>query len=238
MYSSSGVTMPGTTAIVIAHGALGEVAALHRRLAMLPRGTLVVAADGGARHARTLGLEVGLLVGDLDSLTADEREAFEAAGARLDVHPTDKDETDLELALLAACARADEIVVLAALGGRPDMALANVLLLADPRLAGARVAVWEGDHTLWLIRPPGDAIGARLGPAGAAPGDRLSLLPIGGPATGVTTKGLAYPLAGEALELGPARGVSNWVTDASAHVALQGGLLLAVHTPAGAVAAE
>lgn len=224
-------------AVVLADGAPGDVAVLRRRLAALPHRPLVVAADGGARHALALGLVVELLVGDLDSIGASERAALAGAGVAIQVHPEDKDETDLELALLAAIARAEAVVVLAALGGRPDMALANVLLLADPRLAAARVTIWDGAHTLWLIRPPGEALIARPGIAAAAPGDRLSLLPIGGPATGITTTGLAYPLAGETLALGPARGVSNRVTDAAAHVALDGGLLLAVHTPAGAVAA-
>lgn len=225
-------------AVVLAHGILGDAAVLRRRLAALPGRPWVVAADGGARYAAALGLAVDLLVGDLDSFAAEEVEAFAAAGTVVRRHPEDKDETDLELALLAAVERARDVVVLAALGGRPDMALANVLLLADERLDAARVSLWDDAHTLWLLRPPGEALADRLRPEGAAPGDRLSLLPVGGPATGVTAHGLAWPLAGETLALGPARGVSNRVVDAGARVALAGGLLVAVHTPARAVAAE
>lgn len=224
------------TAIVVAHGRLSPrgLAAARRRLAALPVPRLVVAADGGADHAARLGVRVDYLVGDLDSLTNAEQEALASGGASIERHPTDKDATDLELALMVARRHAAHIVVLAAWGGRVDMALANVLLLADERLAGARVAIWEGDETLWAIRPPGDRVADAIAPGVPRAGDRLSLLPLGGAATGIVTHGLRWPLAGETLEIGPTRGVSNRVVDPSAHVELASGLLLAVHTPASA----
>ena len=44
------------------------------------------------------------------------------------------------------------------------------------------------------------------------PGELLSLVALNGPAEGVTTEGLAYPLVGETLEPGSSRGVSNVFT--------------------------
>ena len=41
------------------------------------------------------------------------------------------------------------------------------------------------------------------------PGDLLTLVAVNGPAVGVTTDGLEYPLRGETLEPGSSRGVSN-----------------------------
>jgi len=223
------------TAIVVADGRLGPHGAptIVRRLAALPGPRLVVAADGGARHAVRLGLAVDVLVGDLDTLTRAEREALAEGGTRIERHPAAKDETDLELALLAARQQADRIVVLAALGGRADMTLANALLLADDRLAGAQVSLWEGHETLWAIRPPGGRVADAIAPDVPRAGDRLSLLPVGGNATGITTAGLAYALDGTTLAMGPARGVSNVLTAAGAAVALDGGLLVAVHAPRG-----
>jgi len=60
------------------------------------------------------------------------------------------------------------------------------------------------------------------------PGELLTLLPLGGPATGVRTEGLEYPLAGETLEPGTTRGVSNVFTSTGARVTLTDGVLLAV----------
>jgi thiamine pyrophosphokinase len=60
--------------------------------------------------------------------------------------------------------------------------------------------------------------------------DLLSLLPVGGDAAGVSTRGLAYPLRDETLYLGHARGVSNVFESATAEVWLREGLLLVIHT--------
>lgn len=211
-------------AIVLSNGTIDDPALLRRRLAGWGHAA-VIAADAGLRHAGPLGLAADLVVGDFDSLDAGRRAGLEAAGVEVHPLPPAKDETDLELALLEAVARgAEQIVVLGAIGGRLDMTLANLLLLTHPRLAGVRVEVWHDAQTAWLIRPPGEDVSGQ-------PGDTLSLIPLGGDAHGVTTTAMAYPLIDEVLAYGPARGVSNVLTDARAHVALRAGLLLAVHTP-------
>jgi thiamine pyrophosphokinase len=212
------------TAIVLVNGQIDEVEVVRARLGSLPDAP-VIAADAGARHAETLGLRLDALVGDLDSLGADALARFQAAGVAVERAPTHKDETDFELALLHAMREgAERIVVVGALGGRLDMALANILLLVHPALASVRVELWNGWQTAWVIRPPGDEMVGQ-------PGDTLSLIPLGDAAVGVTTHRLAYPLHDETLPIGPARGVSNVFEADSARVDLRVGLLLAVHTP-------
>jgi thiamine pyrophosphokinase len=212
------------TAIVLVNGLIDEVEVVRARLSACPDAP-VVAADAGARHAQALGLRLSAVVGDLDSLRADELARLRAAGVAVEQAPTHKDQTDFELALLYAARRgAARIIVLGALGGRLDMALANIQLIAHPALAALRIELWNGQQTAWIIRPPGDGVGG-------GPGDTLSLIPLGGAAVGVTTHRLAYPLHDETLPIGPARGVSNVFEAASARVDLRAGLLLAVHTP-------
>ena len=58
----------------------------------------VIAADGGLDRAAALGLDVDVVIGDLDSVSAEALAAAEAAGARIVRHPEAKDATDLELA--------------------------------------------------------------------------------------------------------------------------------------------
>jgi thiamine pyrophosphokinase len=71
------------------------------------------------------------------------------------------------------------------------------------------------------------------GPATASlrggPGDTVSLLPLHGPASGVVTTGLRYPLHAEELPPGSSRGLSNVVEDAPASVRLDAGTLLVIH---------
>lgn len=187
---------------------------------------LLIAADGGGNALYAAGITPHLVVGDLDSLDPAAARAFAAAGARIERAPVEKDETDLELALLRAIAAgAARIDILGALGGRWDQALANVALLALPELEGRRVRLLDSGQEAYLVRSAASIPGAA--------GDIVSLLPMGGAAHGVTTRNLKYPLYDATLRYERSRGVSNLITAAPAHVSLSAGMLLVVHLFAG-----
>jgi len=186
---------------------------------------LFLAADGGAQHARTLDVSLDAIIGDLDSLSDPEQHG--AGNIKLISFPSRKNETDLELALLYAKEQgANRIVIVGAMGGRMDMTVSNIVLLAHASITPCRVEVWHGVQTGWIIRPPGEDITGH-------PGDTVSLIPFGGDASGVTTQGLEYPLNNAQLVFGTVRGVSNVLDKSSAHIKLSHGLLLAVHTAGG-----
>jgi len=206
-------------AIVIANGHIGNSEASQAQTWTHDR---VICADGGAQHALALGLAPDVVIGDLDSLDGDLRARLEGEGRQVLVHPTRKDETDLELALrYAADHGVDEILILGALGGRVDQTLANVLLLALPELEGVKTRIAAGDQEMFLIRDQAFIEGQE--------GDTVSLLPIAGDATGITTEGLEYPLQRGALKFGATLGISNVLTAPVARVQVERGLLLCIH---------
>lgn len=183
----------------------------------------VIAADGGARQARYYGRAIHTLIGDMDSLSETEIAEL-AAGGEIYRYPEEKNETDLELALIRAADKgAAWIRIIAAIGDRLDQTLSNVYLLALPALRGRDVRLVAGKQEAWLLYPGETVI------AGAA-GDTLSLLPISGEAGGIRTENLYYPLRDETLTFGPARGISNVLKADIARVWLTDGVLLAVHT--------
>jgi thiamine pyrophosphokinase len=195
---------------------------------------LVIAADGGARHAAGLGLRIERWVGDGDSLGEAGVADLIAAGIRVERAPPDKDESDTELAVLTACGLgADELVILGALGGaRVDHALANVALLGLPELEGLDVCLLAADARVRQLHGPGaDGTAAHLDLEGRV-GDLVTLLPVGGDADGVTTRGLRFALDDESLRVGRTRGLSNVRTARLAGVTLRRGRLLIVETPA------
>lgn len=196
---------------------------------------LVVAADGGARHAAPFGVRLDRWVGDGDSIDPAELARLAAAGVAIEHAATDKDESDTELALLAAIrAGADAVVILGGLGGvRVDHALANVGLLRHPELAGRSACLYdEMASRISLISAPDPAGGAVARELGGREGDLVSLLPWGPAAEGVRTEGLRFPLHGEALPGGPARGLSNVRSAAVARITVESGWLLVIETPA------
>lgn len=195
---------------------------------------LVVAADGGARHASALDVAIDRWVGDADSLDADALAALEAAGVPIERVRTDKDETDTELAIRTALRLgAEGIVLLGALGGgRIDHALANIGLLSLPELRGRSAVILDGRARLSELAGPADDGGPVEARLVGGPGDLVSLLPVGAEARGVTTAGLAYPLDDETLPAGTPRGLSNVLTASGATVRLRAGRLLVIETPA------
>jgi len=184
---------------------------------------VVVAADSGIAHARALGLRIDVAVGDFDSVDPDLLEAVAAAGTRVERFPAAKDATDLQLALDAAVGLgAGRIVVLGGHGGRLDHFLANVWVLAAPQYAAVELEALVGGSVVTVVRP-----GPEVRFAGR-PGQLLTILPVHGPAEGVRTDGLRYPLHGETLPAGTTRGVSNELTGEEAGVSLTRGVVIVV----------
>jgi thiamine pyrophosphokinase len=194
--------------------------------ALIAQAELLIAADGGAEALLACGMVPQLVIGDLDSVAQTSQVFLEARGVAMQRHPRDKDETDLELALLyAATQHATEIDVLGALGGRWDHTFANVALLALPALLGRKVRLIDHEQVLTLVRDRIELTGFI--------GDTISLLPLTAAVHGVTTHGLQYGLEGATLLFEHARGVSNVLIDTAACVTIEQGLLLVIHSHAG-----
>lgn len=184
----------------------------------LPRPDLVVAADGGYDGAVSLGIRVDVLVGDMDSIVATDIPDHVV----VERHPTDKDATDLELALdLVKRDDPARVIVVGGAGGRVDHELATAELLCDSRWAGIDELDWITERGLsHVVR------GRRM--IHGDPGQVISLIPVGGDVAGVTTKGLRWDLDSETLPHGTTRGVSNVFRGPVADVRIGSGCLLAV----------
>jgi thiamine pyrophosphokinase len=200
----------------------GGVESPHRKTSHAVRtGMPVIAADGGLERARELGLQVTIAVGDFDSASPETVSAAEASGTRVERHPAAKDATDLELALDRALElRPERIVVLAVVGDRLDHLFSTFQLLASPRYAAVEL---DADISLAQVH-----VIRRERTLSGRPGEVLSLFAVHGPAEGVRTEGLAYPLDGETLEPGSSRGVSNVFVQETARIRVERGALLAV----------
>jgi thiamine pyrophosphokinase len=183
----------------------------------------IIAADGGTRHALSLGITPHVVIGDLDSLAPADRDLLERSGVPLIVYPTHKDYTDLELALrYARHQHATDIIIFSALGGRWDQSLANLLLLTLPELAQVPTRIVDHQLSIQVIRDRAEITG-RVG-------DTLSLIALKGDAHGVTIEGCEYPLHDATLPCGATLGISNVLTQNTAKITVKQGQILALHT--------
>ena len=208
--------MAGRSALIVGNG---EPPSRELFAACAREADLVLCADGGADTAWRLGRAPDYIAGDLDSVSGPEMEGIGADRlVRVDADDTG---TDMQKVLRLAL----------------DLGVERAVLLG---FTGRRT-----DHTLWnlsLLRTFGDRLDLRLIDDyceirlirgrlrfRADLGQKLSLCPLDGPADGIETEGLRWPLRGESLVPGRRDGISNEVTASPVEIRVgRGDLLLCV----------
>lgn len=182
----------------------------------------VICADGGARYALMLGIRPDLVIGDLDSIEVNIYDELQNGHTKFMKFPSEKNESDLELAFLEAIKlKPKEIIVWGALGNRIDHLFGNLMLLTLPLKEGIRTKLIDEDHEIYVVNKEIEIMGEI--------GDYLSLFPLSSQVNGIATFGLKYKLDKESLFLGPTRGLSNEFLANKAKVTFEDGLLLVIH---------
>lgn len=180
------------------------------------KNTLVIAADGGYAEAKTAGFDPDIIIGDFDSGAAPtDTEAFVVKLNR------DKDDTDMLAAVKTGLRRGcDTFVIYGGTGGRLDHTVANFGTLAYLNAFGAQGYLVD-EHSVATVvtdgkfMPPKTAVGT------------VSVFAYGGNATGVTLKGLKFPLDNYELTPEFPIGVSNETIDGKhAEITVKHGTLL------------
>ncbi len=205
--------------IIFANGNLPN---LEKARTLIQPDDFILCADGGTRHAVALELTPNIVLGDLDSISDEERRKMKESGVEVIQYSADKNETDLELAINHALTlNPDQILILAALGGRMDQTLANIALLSNSSLVTQNLRITDGVEELFFCRDQAQIEGRA--------GDIVSLIPWQGEVTGVFTENLKWHLHHETLYPEKTRGISNEMTSDTATVSITSGLLLITH---------
>ncbi len=194
------------TIAFVAGGSLQPSALLAAQLNTYPK---VVAVDLGLAYCDQMGIRPDLLVGDFDSVPPHLLLRYK--GLPTISCATDKDKTDLEIALEQPF---ESAVVFGALGGRTDHLLGNITLLS--RYPGRLFFV--SDRELLFVIHKKTTLHTH-------PGQTLSLVPLNGPVTGIITHGLKWPLRHAALDK-QFLGISNLCLGNSVSISVENGDLL------------
>ena len=203
--------------LILANGELHKSPTL---LQLVKEADCIIAADGGARYCEILERLPDTLIGDLDSIPADLLKDFKTRDIEILKHPERKNATDLELAIdLAIKKGATKIYFAGMLGGRWDMSLSNIFLLAHNKYEKIRLSILSTDCVLHILHPGKHSFKTKLG-------QRVSLLPLKEDAQGITLTGFEYPLNHYTIPFGSSIGVSNVTSDTTVHVQHSRGVLL------------
>ena len=119
---------------------------------------VLVGVDRGALWLLEQGLPLDIAVGDFDSVSPAEFERISSQAGKLVTAQPEKDDTDLELALLTVFADLPQaqVTIFGAFGGRLDHSLANVFLPSNDKLTPylQQIQLEDGQNLL-CYRPQG-----------------------------------------------------------------------------------
>jgi thiamine pyrophosphokinase len=190
----------------------------------LERVDYLIGADGGVNNALGLGFMPDEVIGDLDSILPENLLQCEKAGCYIEKYPREKDETDLELALLRAKQKAlsegeRDIWLYGGTGKRIDHFMGNLALMLAYARQGYRIRLVDSEHEVWIIQGNEEIPTYK--------GQELSLIPLSEKAV-VSTRGLYYPLDKGVLRQDIPRGVSNVCLGESVGIEVHEGWVLVV----------
>lgn len=179
----------------------GQVS-ITERLRTQTRGTRVIAADGGIRHAEALGLIPELWVGDFDSAVPQDGRGFPAMERQ--TYPTDKNATDGALAIEEALKRgATHLILVGAFGGRTDHTFALLAHACALSKTGLDVLLSSGNEE-------GTPLSTAPRSFDYARDTQFSVLAFTG-LEGLTLAGARWPLDAITMPFGNTRIISNEV---------------------------
>lgn len=161
-----------------------------------------------------------VVLGDFDSITAAELHDVQEAGVPLIEYPSDKDLTDAEIALrYVADSDATSVLIVSGGGDRFDHLLSLLHALCNHTLDRIRRCAIIGDTRIDIVSSSQPLA------VSCDHGQLVSLIPLTGDATGVTTTGLRWKLNNDTLHVSESRGVSNVAMESTVSVSVTNGYI-------------
>ena len=167
------------TFALVANGELADSSALAMRIRAHQS---VICVDGGLKYCYKMGITPDLIIGDFDSTSPDMLREFASVPIR--TFPTEKDESDLELAIQSIYTpQVERMTVFGATGNRLDHTLANLHVM---RRYPCKVYFETEREIIYAIDGESEI--------DCVPGQIISFIQMDDRTTGVTTQGLKWEL--------------------------------------------
>ncbi len=201
----------------------GTIEDTHRLCPIVKKADYIICADGGAVHCHNMNFVPDILLGDMDSVPPRILQEFQQHNVKIKKFPPAKDSTDLELAIdhaLSIMKPDGSIHVLGGLGGRWDMSLATVFLLARPDIQH-KLFIYGDKETISALRPGKHIVYGE-------PGQSVSFLPLHGDVKNMSLTGFRYPANKITLKAGASLAVSNSFAEERAAIQFNCGILLMI----------
>ncbi len=181
----------------------------------------VICADGGLEKVYKLGLVPDLILGDFDSVDSSVLEYYKNLNIETVTFPSEKDYTDMELAVEHAVKKGFKDVILAgASGTRLDHTLANIQLLEKYHKEGINIVIIDNNNFISIISDNAD-IKVKY-----KKDYFVSLVPVTETLEGLTLENFKYPLSNVIVKRGTAFLISNEIIKDEGRIILKKGTAL------------
>ena len=188
------------------------------------KSSFIIGVDRGALVLTEQGICPHLSIGDFDSVTESELEKIKASSLELIQLPSEKDETDTEVALnYLLNKKVSSIKLYGVIGGRIDHTLANIRLLLHFAKKGLALTLVDKDNCLTVLVPGNHEIQSPRLPY-------ISFFALESTVTNLTLTHLKYPLTNYKLSQDDIRCISNEAITSSFNVSFDTGYLLMIYS--------
>jgi thiamine pyrophosphokinase len=182
-----------------------------------------IGVDRGTFIILEQGIKPGIAFGDFDSVSEAEKETILNLDIILNEYQSEKDKTDMELALQWALDQEpEEILLFGATGGRIDHELMNIQFLYRTVSSNADVKVVDIKNEI-SIRIPG-----MYSIEYDSSYSYISFLAFEDEVKGITLEGFKYPLQKASLQIGSSLCISNELVNKSGTYSFDSGIILMV----------
>ncbi|WP_062513368.1 thiamine diphosphokinase [Halobacillus sp. KGW1] len=186
---------------------------------------LWIGADKGAEVLIEQGIKPDLAIGDFDSVSLEVLRRIQASAAETRIYPDEKDETDLELAVIEAQKRNPaHILLVGVTGGRLDHSQANIQLLYTLAERDVKATIVDKQNRVELVKAGEHTIEAD------EEYPYISFLPVTLDVSGLTLKGFYYPLTDAYVPYGSTLCISNRLLEDTGTFSFQAGILLVIRS--------
>ncbi|MGE8204128.1 thiamine diphosphokinase [Heyndrickxia sp. NPDC080065] len=163
--------------------------------------------------------------GDFDSVTNQQWEMINKKAHQIKKYIPEKDETDMELALLWALKEEpSNIRILGATGGRADHYFANVMMLIRPECKKCNIEIIDKQNRISVFTPGKysiDMIDHKK---------YVSFIPLSKEVNGITLEGFKYPLKNKHILMGSSLCISNELIQETGNFSFTSGILMMIRS--------
>lgn len=161
----------------------------------------IIAVDGGMNYCFREGVNPDLIIGDLDSISLENKRLIEGGQIELLRFPTEKNATDLELAIDYVIEHQfTKVTILGGTGSRLDHSMAGIFLLVKLKEAKVEGFLINNKNIIFLQEGRKEVFALKK---------YMSIIPISNKGIIVSLEKFKYPLNQDYIDFGSTRCISN-----------------------------